>query len=66
VDGIVTARNRLQEKELLLDVRREVVQVHDLRHPRLGDVGQAGEFGLIAYLPLAEELFEVDRQGHQA
>lgn len=42
-DLLASRRKWLQEQELLLDVRREVVQVHDLRHARLSDVGEAGE-----------------------
>lgn len=35
--------NCRQEKKLFLNLGREVVQVHDLRHPRLSDVGEAGQ-----------------------
>ncbi|MCK6486716.1 MAG: hypothetical protein L6R00_21630, partial [Phycisphaerae bacterium] len=54
-----------QVQEFLLDVRRQVVEVHDLRHARLGDVGQAGQLGLVGDLPPADQPVELNRQGHQ-
>jgi len=48
-----------------LDVRRQVQQVHDLCHAGLGDVGEAGQFGLVGDLAVAQEFVEPDGQGHQ-
>ncbi|MEM6504458.1 MAG: hypothetical protein AAF711_03230, partial [Planctomycetota bacterium] len=51
--------------DFLLYVRREMQQVHDLRHAGLGDVGEASQFGHVADLASAEEVVEADRQGHE-
>ncbi|MCK6486638.1 MAG: hypothetical protein L6R00_21215, partial [Phycisphaerae bacterium] len=65
MDSVATGRGEWEEEKLLLDVGGEVVEVHDLRHARLGDVRKAGQFGLIRDFANADEPIEVDRQGHQ-
>lgn len=66
VHRVATAGRWRQRQQLLLDVRGEVVQVHDLRHAGLGDVGEARQLGLVPHLPLAEHPVELDRQRHQS
>ena len=39
-----------QEQDVLLDVRGEVQQVHDLRHAGAGDVAEAGQLGVVGDL----------------
>ena len=41
VDGIAAGRGAGKEQERFLNVRCEMQQIHDLRHARLRDVGQA-------------------------
>ena len=57
--------HRRQEQQGLLDVRGQVVQIHDLRHARLGDVGQPDRFGDVGDLALADRPVESDGQGHE-
>lgn len=40
-------------------------EVEDLWHAGASDVAEAGEFGLVAYDAVAEELVAVDRQAIQ-
>lgn len=47
-DRVASGFDRRQEENLLLNVGREVEQVHDLRHPGAGDVPEAGELGVVA------------------
>jgi hypothetical protein len=47
----------------LLNIRRKVQQVHDLRHARLRDLTESGELGEIRDDALAEEPVVLDRQG---
>ena len=42
LDRLLAALNSRQEEDLLLDVRRELQQVHDLRDPRSRDAAEAG------------------------
>jgi hypothetical protein len=65
VDGIAALFHGWQQQQFLLDIGREVVEIHDLRHPGLGDVRQAGHFGLVPYLPVPQQPVEPNRQGHQ-
>jgi len=55
-----------QEEQLLLDVGRQVQQVHDLGHACTGDVAQPCQIGLIGYFALSDQPIETDRQGHEA
>lgn len=66
VDSLTTAVSGGQEEQFFLDVRSQAIQVHDLRHPRLGHMGEPGQLRLVPHLSLAEEPVEVDGQGHQA
>jgi hypothetical protein len=51
-----------QEQQGLLDVGGQVQEFHDLRHPGLGDVRQAGELGLVGYDPVPEHAVEPDHE----
>ena len=55
-----------QEQDLLLDFRREMQQVHDLRDAGAGDVPEACDLGKVAHLPIADELFEADGERHES
>ena len=55
-----------QEQEFLLDVGGQVQEGEDLCHPGGGDLGVAGEFGLVGDLAGAEEFIAVDGEGHEA
>lgn len=44
----VASLDRRQEQQALLYVWRQVQQVQDLRHTRLGDVSQAANAGLLS------------------
>jgi|GEM_PF-2425957 len=47
---------RLQEQNLLLDVRRQEKQVHDLGQPGARDVAEPRQFRLIGNLAVADQL----------
>jgi hypothetical protein len=55
-----------EEEKRFLDVRGQVVEVHDLRHPGLGDVADAGQFGKVLDFSLADQPVTVNGQGHEA
>ena len=45
-----------QEQELLLDIRGQQQQVHDLRDPGTGDVAEPGQFGVVGDLAGPDQL----------
>ena len=49
----------------LVDVRRQIQQVHDLRQSGSAHLPQPGQFRLVGHDAVAEELVEADGQGHQ-
>src|ERR1039457_1503463 len=55
-----------QKENLLLNVRRQVAQVHDLREPRLGNPPKFREQGVVGHHALLEHLLELQSQGHKA
>jgi hypothetical protein len=58
VDWVAAFGQRWQQEDLLLDVGRQVQEVHDLRHPRLGDVGHPGHLGRLQVDPAGRDLVE--------
>jgi len=63
-DRIVPDLDWRKAEDVLLNVWGQVEQVHDLRHAGLGDMGEAGQLGLIGDFAVAQELIEADGQGH--
>ena len=69
----VTLRDRIpaslrgrQAQDMLLYVRGQLKEVHDLRHPCPGHVPEAGQVGLVGYGAGPDQVVvEADRQGHQ-
>ena len=59
------ARPAAGTRDLLLDVRRDVEKVHDLRHSGARDVPQPSQIGVVLDLAVPDELVEPDRQGHE-
>src|SRR6266404_5607792 len=55
-----------RKQYLLLDVRSEVQQIHDLRHPGACDVAQSGEVGVVSNLAAIHHVLKLDRQRHKA
>ena len=47
-DGVAAGARPGKEEDLLLDVGRQLAEVHDLAEAGAGDVDQAGQFGLPA------------------
>jgi hypothetical protein len=66
MDQQLPTRRPTHEEQFLLDSRRQMIQVHDLRHARLGHMDRPSEFGLIGNLPFADQPVEVNGQRHQA
>ena len=62
----LAARNSRQEEDLLLDIRGELQQVHNLRDSCSRDVAEAGEVGLVGNHALADEAVKADGQRHDA
>lgn len=54
-----------QKKQVLLDVRREETEVHDLGDTGAADVAEAGEVGHVGYLALGEQPLEVNSERHK-
>ncbi len=54
-----------QVQNFFLNVRSQMQEIHDLRHARLRDVGEACEVGHVGDGAIIEHLVEADRQGHQ-
>ena len=63
---VAAVRHTGQEQQLFLDVRCQMVQIHDLRDAGLRDVSEAGQLGKVRNPALADEAVEADRQSHQA
>jgi hypothetical protein len=55
----------LRSQELLLDIRCEVQQVHDLGQPGSAHAAQPRQLRLIRHNIVTEELIEPDRERHQ-
>jgi hypothetical protein len=53
-------------QDLVLDVRRQQQQIHDLRHPRSANVAEPGNVSVIAELAPIDHMLELDRERHQA
>ena len=55
VNRIIPRRHRRQEQNRLLDIRRQIHQVHDLRQPGAGHVPQPGQVGVVANLSVEDQ-----------
>ena len=62
---VAPALDTRQEEKVLLDVRSQEVQVHDLRDPRPRHVAHAGQLRVVADVTPADEPVHPDRQRHQ-
>ena len=54
-----------EKKDLFLNVRREIEQLHDLRHAGSRDVAVPGQVRIIPNLAFAQQSFKPDRQRHE-
>ena len=66
MDRVAAPRRFRQEQELLLDVRGQKQQVHDLGDARPADVPQACQSRVVRGNALAHETVQFDGQGHEA
>ena len=57
--------NTRQKQQLFLDVRSQVIEIHDLRDPWLCDMCQASQFRKVGDFALLNLLIEADGQCHQ-
>ena len=64
-DGSSAALRAGQEEDILMDVRGQFEQVHDLRDSGTGDVTEPGDLGLVGNLPRLDQPVEADGQSHQ-
>ena len=55
-----------EKKDLFLNVRRKIEQLHDLRDAGPRDVAAAGKFRVVANRSLPHQSLEPDGQGHQS
>lgn len=62
---VSAARDRRHKEDGLLQVGREVQEIHDLRHAGAGDVTNGSEVRLRAHRSFPNEAIEPDRQCHQ-
>jgi len=65
-DGVSAFDCSWQEEDLLLNLRGQVQQIHDLADARPADVAEPGEVRVAPNRALAQERIEADREGHQA
>ena len=62
----VSALHCIRKKEdILLDVRSEVEQIHDLGDACTGYVAQAGEVRIVLYIPSLDQSLKADRQSQE-
>ncbi len=64
-DRWLTAGHFGQKQNRLLDVWRQIQQVHDLGHPGRCHLSDAGDLGLIGDDPLADQAVHPNRKRHQ-
>ena len=64
-DRIAAALGAREEQERLLDVRRELQQVHDLGDAGAAHVAQPGDVGVVGHLAAPDEAVHPFRQRHQ-
>ncbi len=57
-DRVVSVGDRRQEQNCLLDIRRQIQQVHDLRQPGASHVPQPGQVRVVAHLAVADQFLE--------
>ena len=62
---LAPAYGRRQEQKRLLNIRRKLQQVHDLREPSATDVPQAREFRLVGNHSLTDQLVQMNSQRHE-
>ena len=65
-DRVAALHGPGQEQDLLLDVGRQVEEVHDLGDAGPGHVTQPGEIRVVPHLPAADDAVELDGQSHEA
>jgi len=65
LDRVSACFDRRQEQDLLLNVKGEIQEVHDLRHPRPRDVAQPRQVGVVAHLALRQQPLETNGQRHE-
>src|SRR4051812_35752538 len=63
--SLVQSRSLCQKQELLLNVRGEMEQLHDLRHAPTRDRPQAGQLGVISQPLLPHPSLKANGQRHQ-
>jgi hypothetical protein len=56
----------VEDQQVFLNIGRQVVEVEDLRHPRLGDVGESGHGGQVGHRAGFEQVLAMNGQGHEA
>ena len=62
----VSALHCIRKKEdILLNVRSEVEQVHDLGDARTGYIAQAGKVRIVLDIPSLDQFFKADRQSQE-
>ena len=56
IDRITATRHPRQEQDLLLDIRSQLPQVHDLRNPSPANLAEVGQGDVVADRARVEEL----------
>lgn len=64
-DRVSALRCIRKEEDILLDVRGEVEQIHDLCDARTGYETQAGEVRIILDIPSLDQFFKADCQSQE-
>lgn len=57
---------RIEEQQVFLNIGRKMIEVEDLRHPRLGDVGEPSHGGQVGHRAGFEQVLAMNGQGHEA
>lgn len=65
-DGVASPRYPRQEEYLLLYVRCQMQEVHDLGHASAGHVTHSGNFSVVGDGPVPDHSIQLDSQGHDA
>lgn len=65
-DRVAPSDSWRQYKDGSLNIRREQIQVHDLRDACASDMARAGELSVIRNNTIAQVAIELDRQRHES
>lgn len=64
-DRVAPIFHRLQKQQHFLELGRQQVQIHDLRHSGSGHLCKLSQFRIVCHLTASDHAFELDSQSHE-